>query len=52
VAEDVIERGATICADMESSSEVDSEDVLAEEITLVMKSLTEVESVIVLAAKS
>jgi hypothetical protein len=37
---------------MESSSEVDSEDVLAEKITLVMKSLTEGESAVVLAAES
>jgi len=52
VVEDVIKRGATICADMVSSSEVDSDDDLAEEITLVMKSLTEGESAVVLAAES
>ena len=50
--EDVVKRGATICVDMESSSEEDSEEVLTEEITLVMKSLTEGESVIVLAVES
>jgi len=52
VVEDVIEREAMICADMESSSEVYSDNDFSEETAEVMKSLTEAESVIVLAAES
>jgi len=52
VLDEFIERGAMSWADTESSSEVDSKDVLAEEIILVRKSLTEGESAVVLAAES
>ncbi len=46
------ERDSSTCADRVSLIEAESEYVLTEEIILVMKSLTEVESAVVLAAES
>ena len=46
------DRGDRSWADTESSSEVDSKDVLVKENTLVTISLAEAESIIVLATES